>query len=107
MKKTVLTALLLAGIPAALAPVSAAAETPRRVTIAHADLDLSRVDHRARLDARIAHAVSGLCGTPSSADLAGQNAADACRASLTAQAVAQREAIYAQHRAGTVMAARR
>lgn len=56
---TALAAALFACLPSA---VAAQDRQPVRVQVRHGDLDLSRADHRAMLDARLRRAAHAACG---------------------------------------------
>jgi UrcA family protein len=66
-------------------------QSEHRASIAHADLDLSTRDGRARLDRRIGRAARELCGTWSAVDLAGRTKVMTCRNAAIAQAADQRD----------------
>jgi UrcA family protein len=103
-----LTAALITG--AALKAVPAFAETvaPEGQTyfsyVQTADLDLSSARGQRALDQRLAHAASDVCGTPSDADLVGQNKARQCRHDAVARASGDREALLAAANRGAVIA---
>lgn len=80
--------LLMAAAFAALGPAGPAYAQPAAGTVAvsTAGLDLATPAGRHRLDLRILHAASALCGTPSPADRAGRTAFDTCRAEAIASA---------------------
>lgn len=84
MKKPILIALGSALVTSALMlanPGIARAE-PLRTEVSlvrTADLDLSTAHGQRALDARLGQAARAVCGEASSADLAGRNAARACR----------------------------
>lgn len=77
-----------AAIAASLfAPVAAQADIrePVTVTVRHADLDLLRADHRAKLDARIRRAAMMACGAVTT-DLRRDNDITRCRREMMADA---------------------
>ena len=70
-----------------IAPAFAEAVTGQSVSIVStAGLDLSSAAGRAELDHRLVMAAYDVCGTPSDADLAGQNRARECRNQVLAEA---------------------
>ena len=80
------------------------------VAVHYGDLDLASQDGRAALSHRLRQAVNAACGNASSADLAGQNRAAACRRDLHASLANQRDAAFAAARptgAPAVLLARR
>ena len=107
---TIFAALLAAGVTAAtgISHVAYAQPAGRSVAVAYADLDLRTQAGRITLDRRIGQAIRAACGTPSPADLRGQNDAAACRAALRAELAPQRDAIFASAGSSrTVLSARR
>lgn len=101
------SALITAG---AIKAAPALAEAPSSSAEAYvslvktADLDLSSKAGQRQLDARIAQAAREVCGTPSDADLVGQNKARQCRHDAIAQATSSREALLAAANRGAVVA---
>jgi UrcA family protein len=80
-------AAVIKATPALAEPVQ-----QQNVSIVHtSDLDLSRPEGRQQLNHRLVAAAYEVCGTASDADLAGQNAARACRTNVLAKARAQSE----------------
>jgi UrcA family protein len=103
----IVSALITAG---ALKAAPALAETPSssadtQVSLVRtADLDLSSKAGQRQLEARIAQAAREVCGTPSDADLVGQNKARQCRHDAIAQATSSRDALLAAANRGAVVA---
>lgn len=79
VKPGLLVALALVAVPAGVQAEAARAET-YAIDISYKDLDLTRADHQARLDRRIAEAVTKVCGRISPRTLSLNNAILACRA---------------------------
>jgi UrcA family protein len=109
---TSLAAALLAGTLTAASGVgyatqAQAAQPAQVVAVHYGDLDLGSSAGRSSLEQRIRHAVRTACGDASPADLRGQNAADACRADLTATLITQRDAVFASRGSGNTLLARR
>lgn len=78
---TMMMALLLgAAAPVTFAVDGTASNVPQnRISVSMADYDFSKPHDVQRFDQRTRIAVEDLCGTASSADLAGQNAVKHCR----------------------------
>lgn len=105
MKTSLLFALsssLLFAAPALAA--GPAEQVVERVRVA--DLDLATAAGRKVLDGRIRQAASTACGQTSSADLAGSNALERCRADARSRAHAQVETALAATRQARALAAR-
>jgi UrcA family protein len=94
---TSLAALLAVSVTAAAGIGHVAHAQPTGLTIAvhYGDLDLGTQDGRTALDRRIGNAIRTACGTPSPADLRGQNEAADCRSELRSTLAAQRDTILA------------
>ncbi|MCW6529742.1 UrcA family protein [Sphingomonas sp. MMSM20] len=104
------TILSLAALAAAVvgAPAFAQSDAPLpSVSVRHADLDLSNPRDVKRLDYRIVHAVTGVCGTASSADPEGQTNVQRCRVETLAAANTQRAALLAAVPSRAVLASAR
>jgi UrcA family protein len=92
------SALITAGV---LRAEAALAETPSGNVetyvsyVKTADLDLSSEGGQRTLDRRVAQAAREVCGTPSDADLVGQNKARECREDAIAKVTGEREALIA------------
>ena len=82
-----ITAGLLKGAPALAEQVQSATYVVRT-----ADLDLNSAAGQRTLDHRLTIAIAEVCGTPSDADLAGKNQANACRTETRAKLNAERDA---------------
>lgn len=76
------TGALIKSVPALAEPIPAAQVSVVRT----ADLNLSTEAGRSRLDHRLVIAARDVCGSPSTADLVGQNSARQCRADVLAKA---------------------
>ena len=87
MTKTFIAILLAA----TAAPVLAEPPAPVSSTVQTADLDLSSAKGQQLLDRRLSRAVKQVCGTASSADLAGQNEVRRCRVDTLASLSDERE----------------
>ena len=89
--------MIMALILGASAPVTLAADVPANgaeqvtVRLSMAGYDFANPDDVARFDRRAHDAVEQLCGTASSADLAGQNEVAQCRDSASALIRNQRD----------------
>ena len=68
-----------------------------------ADLDLSSQGGQRTLDRRVAQAAREVCGTPSDADLVGQNKARECREDAIAKASSERDAMLAAAKRGSAV----
>ena len=104
------TILSLAALAAAAVGAPAVAQTAAplpSVSVRHADLDLSNPRDVKRLDYRIVHAVTGVCGDASSAYPSGQNDVQRCRVETLAAANAQRSALLAAVPSQNVLASAR
>lgn len=84
-----ITGAIIKAVPALAEPVAAQTSAVVRT----ADLDLSTEHGRAVLDHRLVAAASKVCGEATPADLAGTNAAIACRASVVSEARASGRAL--------------
>lgn len=62
----------------AVVPVAVQAETTK-IAVKYQDLDLTRADHQAKLDTRIARAVTKVCGQTSARTLSLNGGIKACR----------------------------
>lgn len=82
--------LLLLAAAFAAAPLYAQPPAPS-IAVNAVGLDLATAAGRRTLDLRIVHAVSALCGTPSSADPQGRAKLAACRADAMASASTARD----------------
>jgi len=90
--KIALTAFLITGGLIKGAPTMAEPITQQNVTIVHtSDLDLSSNAGRKELDHRLVNAAIDVCGSASTADLAGKNKVRACRADVLAKARSEGE----------------
>lgn len=88
------TAAAIKAAPAFAEPASAQPAT----VVSHvrtADLDLGTSEGRRLLERRLQRAAREVCGTPSDADLAAQNAVRECRSDTLAKARGQRDALIA------------
>lgn len=65
--------------------MAGAADSPLRVVVRHADLDLARPGDRVKLDRRVARAVEAACGSYAQATPEEQRDIAACRARAFAQ----------------------
>ncbi|WP_337829032.1 UrcA family protein [Pseudonocardia sp. TMWB2A] len=89
--------MIMALILGASAPVTLAADAPVnraeqvRVRLSMAGYDFANPDDVARFDRRTRDALEHLCGTASSADLAGQNDVTQCRDAASALIRNQRD----------------
>lgn len=93
------TIFLVAAAIIAFASAPLPAETVTRTQVVrHADLDLSRAAHVARLGRRLDRAAREVCGTASSIDLAGQNDDRRCVATLRRSLAPQRDHLVAAAR---------
>ena len=92
-------AALAASAPAL--PAAAAVNAPGTRIVRYADLDLSAPAGRARLEQRIVAAVRTVCGSASSADLAGAGDVQACRTATLASVIRPAAAPVATQPAGT------
>lgn len=84
MLKPILFAAATLAAAVTASPVLAKPIAPETRIVAYADLDLSSVTGRARLDRRIAAAVRDVCGEASSFDLARRRAVRECVAETRA-----------------------
>jgi len=92
--------VLAAAVFGAVAPVAAHADSAPQAqpntyevsqSVAYHDLDLTNVQGRARLDARLALAVRNVCGTASSRDLREMARVSSCRRAAANGAASGRE----------------
>lgn len=86
--------LFLLAAAFAAAPLSAQVPAPApaiSVAVNAAGLDLATVKGQRALDLRIVHAVSALCGTPSSADAMARAKLATCRSEAMASAAVARD----------------
>lgn len=98
-----ITAGAIKAAPALAEPISAEAQTYVSY-VKTSDLNLSSEGGQRALDRRLAQAAREVCGTPSVADLVGQNKARDCRADAIARATAQKEDAFAAAKRGAVIA---
>ena len=100
---------ILAAFAAASLATSAQPQSPQRIVVSHADLDLTNRAGILKLDRRILIAVKAACGPTSDADPSGQNEARRCRKQAAAQVKPQRQRLIAAAllAAGTKLAVRR
>jgi UrcA family protein len=93
----IIFSIAAAMIAFASAPLPAQTVTNTQV-VRHADLDLSRAAHVARLDRRLNRAAREVCGSASSIDVAGQNANRRCVMTLRRSLAPQRNRLVAAAR---------
>ena len=102
MKSFLITFALIAAFagtsPAAARPAS------RSTTVSTAGLDLATAGGQRRLELRLLHAASDLCGTPSSADARGRAKFDSCRDEVRGNVAAQVRQLAARNGALKVAA---
>lgn len=92
MIMTIMALTLGASVPLALpANMPAHDSGPASLRISVADYDFSNPADVVRFDRHVHHAVEEFCGTASSADLAGQNAAKRCHDTTEALIREQRD----------------
>ena len=101
----IIALLSLAAFAAAATASPAVAAGPETLTsiVQTADLDLASPAGQHKLQLRIVHAASEVCGTASDADLVGQNAVRQCRKDTIAKAAEQREQLLAAARRGSAI----
>ena len=97
-----ITTAALKAVPAIAQPV--AGPDVNVSIVSTADLDLSTDSGKRALDHRLVNAAREVCGTASDVDLAAQNKARACRATVLADARAQGEQLAGRGEAITVAA---
>jgi UrcA family protein len=85
--KTLLITVALVATFAGTNP--AAAEPARTAVVSTAGLDLSTAAGQRRLELRLLHAASDVCGTPSPADARGRTRYQECRTQVRANAAGQ------------------
>lgn len=78
MEKKIAKLSALAALALAAVPMAAQAQT-NSVEVSYKDLDLTRAEHQALLDRRIAGAVTKVCGRTSPLTLSLNNEITACR----------------------------
>jgi UrcA family protein len=105
--KITLSAFLVTAALIKAAPSFAEAPAAQNVAIvATADLDLSTAGGRASLDHRLVNAAYEVCGDSFDVDLAGNNAARACRLEVLQKARSQGVQLAARHTPILIAAAR-